>query len=161
MKANAALAPEGSHEKWAPLLEVAAREVFERMLGTQLTVPDTAAEIPPHDVIAMVGLAGKLCGVLRVQCTENGAALMTSKMLGVLVEKGAPEVSDALGEIGNMVAGNFKNKIAGLGDGCMLSPPAVITGGDYALHSPTDSPGLEVRLLFEGLPILITLQIHT
>jgi CheY-specific phosphatase CheX len=59
-----------------------------------------------------------------------------------------------------MVAGNFKNKIAGLGDGCMLSPPTVITGSDCDLHSLADSPRLGVTLLFEGMPIAITLQVQ-
>jgi chemotaxis protein CheX len=82
-------------------------------------------------------------------------------MLGVTVDKAGPEMADALGEISNMVAGNFKNKIAGLGDGCMLSPPTVITGSNYDLHSLADSPGLQVRMLFEDMPIEITLQIHS
>jgi chemotaxis protein CheX len=82
-------------------------------------------------------------------------------MLGVPLEKAGPEVSDALGEICNMVAGNFKNKVAGLGDGCMLSPPTVISGSDYDLHSLAVAPALEVRLVFEGLPIAISLQIHS
>src|SRR5262249_53957268 len=53
--------------------------------------------------------------------------------------------------------GNFKNK-AGLGDGGMLSTPTVITGDDYNLHSLADTPGLELRLLFENRSITITLQ---
>jgi CheY-specific phosphatase CheX len=60
-----------------------------------------------------------------------------------------------------MVAGNFKNKISGLSEGCMLSPPTVITGSDYDLHSMADSPALEVRLLFEGTPVQFSLQIHS
>jgi chemotaxis protein CheX len=79
----------------------------------------------------------------------------------VELDKVGPEVSDALGEVCNMVAGNFKNKIAGLAEGCMLSPPTVITGSDYSLHSLADSPGLEVRLLFEGMPIAISLLIQS
>jgi CheY-specific phosphatase CheX len=59
------------------------------------------------------------------------------------------------------VAGNFKNKIAGLGDGCMLSPPTVITGSNYDLRSLADSPGLQVRMLFESMPIDVTLEIHS
>jgi len=70
-------------------------------------------------------------------------------------------VADALGEIANMVAGNFKNKIAGLAEGCLLSPPTVVTGSDYDLYSMADSPGLEVKLLFENMPIAISLQIHS
>jgi hypothetical protein len=60
-----------------------------------------------------------------------------------------------------MVAGNFKNKIPGVAEGCMLSPPTVITGSDYSLHSLADSPALEIRLLFESEPIVISLMIHS
>jgi|SRR5579863_1592093 len=154
------LADNGSHENWIPLLDMAAREVFDLMLSCQLTVPasedDTAL-----DVTSMVGLAGQVCGVLSVRCNGKAAALMASKMLGVDLDKVGPEVSDAIGEVCNMVAGNFKNKIAGLAEGCMLSPPTVITGSDYALHLMADSPAIEVRLLFEGMPILISLQLHS
>jgi chemotaxis protein CheX len=154
------LAANGSHETWLPLLDVSAREVFELMLSCQLTVPATA-EVTTLDVTSMVGLAGQLCGVLSVRCSGKAAALMTSKMLGVELDKVGPEVSDALGEVCNMVAGNFKNKIAGLAEGCMLSPPTVITGSDYNLHSLADSPALEVRLLFEGMLVVISLMIHS
>jgi len=154
------LAGHGSRETWIPLLETATREVFELMLGCELTVPAAAAEEPTPEVTAMVGLAGMLCGVLSVRCDGKAAALMTSKMLGVELDKVGAEVSDALGEVCNMVAGNFKNKIAGLAEGCLLSPPTVVTGSDYSLHSLAE-PGLELRLLFERRPIVISLQIHS
>jgi chemotaxis protein CheX len=82
-------------------------------------------------------------------------------MLGVPLEKAGPDISDALGEVCNMVAGNFKNKISGLSEGCMLSVPTVITGSDYSLYSQADTPGLEVAFLFEGMPITISLQIRS
>ena len=158
--ANELLAGSDSRETWTPLLEMATREVFELMLGCQLAVNSTA-EQPTPEVTAMVGLAGMLCGVLSVRCNGKAAALMTSKMLGVDLDKVGPEVSDALGEVCNMVAGNFKNKIAGLAEGCMLSPPTVVTGSDYSLHSLAESPGLEISLLFERMPIVISLAIHS
>jgi hypothetical protein len=43
----------------------------------------------------------------------------------------------------------------------MLSPPTVVTGSDYTLYSLAESPGLELRLLFERMPIVISLQIHS
>jgi len=156
-------AADSSHESWIPLLEVATREVFELMLSCRLTGPATAeepsAEETNMDVTAMVGLAGQLCGVLSVRCTGKAAALMTSKMLGVELDKVGPEMPDAIGEIANMVAGNFKNKISGLSGGCMLSPPTVITGNSYSLHSRAESRGLVLRLLFESMPMIISLQI--
>ncbi len=158
--ANEMMAATGNHENWVPMIETSAREVFELMLGCKLSM-QTANEKTNLNVTSMVGLAGQLCGVLSVRCDSKSAALMASKMLGVDVDKVGPEVSDALGEVCNMVAGNFKNKIAGLAEGCMLSPPTVITGNDYDMHSMSDSPTLEVRMLFESLPIVISLQIHS
>jgi chemotaxis protein CheX len=158
--ASAMMAASGNHENWIPLIDTAAREVFELMLSSQLTLPTDSQE-KPLDVTAMVGLAGQLCGVLSVRCTGKAAAMMASKMLGMDLDKVGPEISDALGEVCNMIAGNFKNKVSGLSEGCMLSPPTVVTGSDYSLHSMSDSPGLEVRLLFEGMPLNISLQIHS
>lgn len=149
-----------THQKWIPLLEMATREVFELMLSCHLT-PASSMDESSMNVTAMVGLAGQLCGVITVRCHEKTAVLMASKMLGLPMEKVGQDFSDALGEVCNMVAGNFKNKIAGLSDGCMLSPPSVITGSNYNLHSLADSPGLQVRMLFENLPIIITLQVHS
>lgn len=140
-------------------MELATREVFEMMLGCHLAVPEVAAD-SSHDTTSVVGLAGKLCGTLTVSCGAKSATLMASKMLGVQVVDGSPEVSDALGEVCNMVAGNFKNKIPGLGDGCMLSVPIVITGKNYSTHSVASSAVLDLRLLFEGALFFIRLQIR-
>jgi chemotaxis protein CheX len=151
---------ESTHQKWIPLLETATREVFDLMLSSRLTVPTTAGA-SNLGVTSMVGLAGKLCGVMTVRCDEKAAILMASKMLSLPLESVGQDFSDALGEVCNMVAGNFKNKIAGLSDGCMLSPPSVITGSDYSLHSLGDSHPIEIRLLFEDLPIIVSLKVHS
>ncbi len=147
-------------EEWTPVLELATREVFELMLGCRLASPEAGIE-KGSEITAMVGLAGRLCGVLSIRCEEKSAKLMASKMLRIETESTGPQMADALGEICNMVAGNFKQKIAGLGDSCMLSPPTVISGTDYNLYSLADSPGLEVRLLFEDMPITVILQVHS
>ncbi len=154
------LANNHSHESWVPVLEVAAREVFELMLSCKLTAQSNPASDSELDITAMVGLAGKLCGLLSIRCTRKSAGLMASKMLGVDADNAGPEMADAFGEVCNMVAGNFKNKISGLGDGCMLSVPTVISGNDYNLHSMAGSPAVEVRFLFEDHPMLISLQVN-
>jgi len=141
---NEMLAADSSHKEWIPLLELATREVFEMMLGCKLAQPEIAVD-ESFDITAMVGLAGQMCGVLTVRCAAKSATHMASKMLGMAPAEGSQDVLDALGEICNMVAGNVK----------------VITGNDYSLHSLADSGALDVRLLFESVPIAITLQIHS
>jgi chemotaxis protein CheX len=153
------LTAEKLHQDWLPFLEFATREVFEMMLASQLTTSESSPT-SRFNVTAVVGLAGKLSGVISVRCQENAAKLMASRMLGVELDKVGQELSDALGEVCNMVAGNFKNKISGLGDGCMLSPPSVITGENYTVHSRPSAPTLEINLLFESMPLLVTLHVH-
>jgi chemotaxis protein CheX len=151
-----------NHQDWIPLLEIATEEVFELMLSCKLVKPATPVPDAPSHITGMVGLAGLLCGVLSVGCEEKAAALMASKMLGIELDKVGPsDIGDALGEVCNMAAGNFKNKISGLGDGCMLSPPSVITGNDYNIHSMAETPSLAITLLFENMPLRVCLQIHS
>ncbi len=160
MSSKSALAVSRTHDDWIPLLEQAAREVFELMLGCRLavTVAEPALSL---DITSMVGMAGQLRGVLSIRCGEKAAAIMASKMLGVELDQVGKDLLDALGEICNMVAGNFKNMIPGLDSGCMLSPPTVITGSNYRARSLTDAPPLELRLLFEGALMVISLDVHS
>jgi chemotaxis protein CheX len=150
-----------SREGWLPLLQLAAVEVFEIMLGTKLEPVTEPSTIPPCEITSMVGLAGQLCGVLTLRCSFATAGLMAAKMLGVELPEGGQELWDATGEICNMVAGNFKNKLTGLSDKCMLSVPTVISGGDYMFHSLADAGTIEIMMMFEGQPIVIALEVHS
>jgi chemotaxis protein CheX len=146
-------------QDWIPLLEAATREVFELMVGCKLTAAETSSQ-EPLDVTSMVGLAGQLRGVLILRCSRISGVLMAAKMLGAEPTEAGHELADALGEIANMIAGNFKNKIPGLSEECMLTVPTVIMGNDYNLQSLTVFETIDLRLLFENKPISISLAIH-
>jgi chemotaxis protein CheX len=147
-------------ETWPPMLELAAREVFEIMLGSKL---ESAPDLPelPAECTSMVGLAGQLCGVMTLRSSAGAANLMASKMLGVAISEVDQQMWDAIGEVCNMVAGNFKNKLTAVSEHCALSVPTVITGGDYRFRSLADGESFQVSVLFEGHPILITLALHS
>lgn len=159
--ADELLSARSGYQKWVPLLDLAIREVFELMLGEKLTLSSEAPTHQQPEITAMVGLAGQVCGVMSIRCGLPVATRMASKMLGAEPAPDSPEIQDAFGEICNMVAGNFKNKIAGLGDNCMLSVPTVVTGSDYSLRSLADTDTLDTALLFEGMPFVVTLEIHS
>jgi CheY-specific phosphatase CheX len=69
-------------------------------------------------------------------------------------------VGDALGEICNMITGNFKNKLAGTDDRCMLSVPTVVSGGQYSVHSMIEGSSITALVLFENNPVFVTLQVN-
>ena len=67
--------------------------------------------------------------------------------------------ADAIGEIANMVAGNFKSKITELTDGCVLSVPTIVTGEDYEVHQIGRGERIEVCVDYEGSNVWITMDI--
>jgi chemotaxis protein CheX len=102
-------------------------------------------------------MAGVLCGITTIHCSTDTAIRLASKMAGTEAAQDPNIVNDAIGELCNVVAGNFKAKIPSLADHCMLSVSTVITGENYALQSAEPSESLQVSLLFESSPIHISL----
>jgi chemotaxis protein CheX len=83
-------------------------------------------------LIASVGFGGAVNGVVYLCLEDEFAVHMTGRILGM----GAAEVrmhgfevmKDAIGEVTNMIAGGFKNKLCDLGFPCMLTLPTILRG---------------------------------
>lgn len=148
-------------ENWLPVLELSAQEVFEIMLGC--TANPAKDDSPPtsRDFTAMVGLAGALCGILTVCCSSEAAAQVATRMLGPDIASSEDQVWDAMGELCNMIGGNFKNKLAGMDGRCMLSVPTVVTGGEYSFHSLAEGDAVNTVLILDTHPIEIRLELHS
>ena len=161
MSTELSFSARAQQENWIPILELSTREVFEIMLSSTLE-PAAGSEPTGHtEVTAMVGLAGSLCGLLTLSCSARAAKQIAARMLGVDAENPGEQVWDAIGELCNMVAGNFKNKLSGPDGRCMLSVPTVISGGEYDYHSLSDGGSFETTMLFEGSPLIIRLELHS
>jgi chemotaxis protein CheX len=146
---------------WKTILESAAVEVFEMMAGVRLEPMAATNEEPQGDRTAMVGMAGALCGMTMVRCSGATAERLAALMVDAEAAKNPATVGDALGEICNMVAGNFKSKISGLNDRCMLSVPTFISGEDYLLQPVNPSEGFSVALSYQGSAIWVSIVAHT
>lgn len=142
---------------WRNILECATIEVFEMMAGAQLSSPFTPDENPRGEKTAMVGLAGALCGMVTIRCSSATAAKLAAHMLGDGATSNPAMVADALGELCNMTAGNFKAKVQLLAEHCVLSVPTVIAGEDYEMQTPEPSEGCLFALSYEGDPLWISL----
>ena len=129
------------------------------MVGAELTTPTDPKDLLVTQITGMVGIAGAVSATFSLRCSTQSATKIASQMLGVAVEEAAAQQSDAIGEICNMVAGQFKSKI-GLEAECMLTVPTVITGKSYQLHSRADYDRLETPLLYEEQPIWLALDIR-
>ena len=142
-------------------MECAALEVFEMMANVRLTLNPAPTEAPAGGQTAMVGMAGALCGMTAIRCTRATALKLASLMLGDEAVSNPASAHDALGELCNMVAGNFKAKISGLADACILSVPTVIAGDDYSMDPAEPAEGVTIALVYENENIWITLVTHS
>src|SRR5271166_2958135 len=146
---------------WTTLLEIGAKEVFQIMLQSELKNLPNAEELTVSgDVTAMVGLAGALCSVVTIRCESHTAERIAGRMLGSVGAVSPNEVPDAIAEICNMVAGNFKAKISQLAENCYLSVPTVIRGNDYEMVTVPDGDHVIAGLIFESAPIWFCLAVH-
>jgi chemotaxis protein CheX len=153
--------PGPANAVWLRLLEASTREVFQTMLGEPAapTVYDHEEFPPTADFTALVGLSGALEGSLRVRCQAVAAYLMGSRLVGMPLDPQDELIVDALGEIANMVAGNFKAKIPGLADACRLSVPTVFQGQEFTMASMARGEVLEACFLFHGSPFWVSLDL--
>jgi chemotaxis protein CheX len=159
MNTDTSIATRSHEENWLPILELAVEEVFGIMLNCKVRPIAKSEHAVNTEFTAMVGLAGSLCGVLTVCCDGKTAHQVAKSMLGDTATS-QEEVADALGEICNMIAGNFKNKLAGTDERCMLSVPSVISGGQYTFRSLGEGNSMETVVLFEEAPVAVRLQLE-
>jgi len=147
--------------KWKTILECAAAEVFEMMAGLHLELATMQGEEAQGEQTAMVGMAGALCGMTTVRCSRTTAGKLASLMLGVDAAANPSVARDALGELCNMIAGNFKAKVNNLGGHCLLSVPTVISGENYSMETASPTEGVTLALSYDGEPIYVSVITHS
>jgi chemotaxis protein CheX len=109
----------------------------------------------------MVGMAEALCGMVTMRCSISLAMKCASLMLGGDAATNPGTLNDALGDLCNMVAGNFKAKISTLADHCMLSVPTVVTGEDYSMETAEPSERMIVALTYAGETVWVARTVHS
>lgn len=87
------------------------------------------------DVSVIVGLHGRCNGNMTLNLSENTACFLASKLAGETYTEMNEDTVDAICEIGNMVAGRFKDELMGTEFQFeAISLPALILGAKYDLY---------------------------
>jgi len=136
-------------------------EVFNMMLGHQIG-PVSELDTTPceaNERTAIVGFSGSMRGTCEIRMSTLAARAVASAMLGgTPVEDGDDSIDDAIGELCNMIAGGWKNRVPTLTSDCTLSPPTVISGGDYKVHMRQPSMKMARVYRFDGNTLHLTLH---
>ena len=139
----------------------AVASVFGMMLGLTAEAVSCPEAQPggPFERAAIVGFSGSLRGSCELRLSGMAARAVTAAMLGgAPVEEGNESIDDAIGELCNMVAGGWKNRIEGLASTCSLSPPTVISGCNYKVHISSAATKLARTYRFNDQTLQLTLQ---
>ena len=107
------------------------REVFETMVF--MTVEEAqqdAGRVEEPALLGTITFKGHVEGCLGICCGRAGAAAMATSMLGMGPDDvlGDNEISDAIGEITNMVLGALKSRIQNEAGPIEVSIPCVVQG---------------------------------
>jgi len=125
-----------------------AKEVFETMVFmTMEESADGAASLGDTTLLGSITFKGHLEGCLGVCCDEACARTIAANMLGMLSaeELSESDVSDAIGEIANMVMGAVKARIQNEVGSVEVSIPSVVQGRELK-NSLGDGSG-QVKVL--------------
>ena len=121
----------------------AVPKVFQSMVSMDLTIEPAAILVddPRGEIIGSVGFTGKATGVVYLYAGMSFARKVTCSMLG-LTESDLDEgdmVSDALGELSNMVTGHVKTRLCDAGWTCTLTIPSVVRGQQLSVKGASHS----------------------
>jgi len=145
-----------------------AREVFETMVfaaleevGEEAASPcgasgDSDLGKPDTCLLGSITFKGHLEGCLGVCCDEPGAQTIAANMLGLLStdELTDNDVSDAIGEIANMVMGAIKSRIQAEVGTVEVSIPSVVQGRQLRNSLGEGSDLVRVRVNVEEQHIM-------
>jgi len=92
------------------------------------------------DVSGVVGLTGGANGTVSVTFDEACILNIVSSMFGEEMKELNRDISDAVGELANMISGQARQQIEKFGKIIHGAIPTVITGKDHKLISMTKGP---------------------
>jgi chemotaxis protein CheX len=111
-----------------------------------------AGDFPGEDVLASAEIRGEWNGVVCLSCSHSVARRVTSLMFDVSDgEITADEITDAVGELANVLTGGIKSLVPGPS---VLSLPEVQHGGTKAIPGHLDL-AVEAQFFWMAEPIVV------
>ena len=121
------------------LTREAVSGVFQSMLSLQVnSEPPTPLEADPAgEIIGSVAFIGETTGIIYLCASMSFARVITSLLLGISEAEvdGGEMVTDAIGELSNMVVGHVKSRLCDSGFSCVLTIPSVVRGQQLSVEA--------------------------
>lgn len=100
------------------------------------------------DISGIIGLAGQAKGAVVVSFPFSLGKKIFEAMTGEVVESDDPGITDAVGEMANMIAGGAKGSLTEMGMDFRISVPSVVVGKEHSISHKSDAPCLVIPFQF-------------
>jgi chemotaxis protein CheX len=131
--------------EWINAFILATRDTFSKMLNVQVEAskPYLYTEmVNMKDISGMIGLSGTIRGAVVIGFPEESALKAASKFIGENFTQLGPDVSDAVGELVNIIAGYVKKFIQNEKFG--ISLPSIARGRKHMVYMPSGIPTIVI-----------------
>lgn len=129
--------------------------VWEQAVGVPLTPVETPPPAGPITLQGHVHIMGAWTGTVVLQCSEAAARRAAQAFFGdATPEDEKRDMEDAVCELTNMIGGNLKAIVAE--QGCTLSIPTVVAGGDYTVRIPLTRTVVRQPFAAENQLVVVT-----
>ena len=112
-----------------------------------------------RDIAVIIGMAGGIYGRVVVVLKEEVARRIASEMIEDKVDEMTDVSYSAIGEMGNMIAGNASIELAEKGYACELTPPTVLSGKELRISKLKDIQMLTVSYKTSSGQISVILEL--
>ena len=143
-----------------PLMRAVAK-TFQTMLSLKAEMVNPA-RIKPFEgehVLGSVEFSGKASGVVRIRLAQETARLLAARLLGLQPNEltSNSDVDDGIGELVNIIVGNFKSNLCDAGLDCKLTSPRITRTHDAEMR--TVRGGGAERLAFRTSDIAMLVDV--
>jgi chemotaxis protein CheX len=125
----------------------ATAETFRTMLNVTIQVGQPALKndaVHTYDISGVIGLTGDAQGVIAMSFPGKVAMQVVSDLIGSPITEIGPDLTDGIGEIVNIVAGNAKQYLTDFN--LSISLPNVVIGEGHRIAVPTGVPTIVVPI---------------
>jgi chemotaxis protein CheX len=123
----------------------ATMSTFQTMVNTTPAPSAPYVKAEPslaHDVSGIIGLSGGAKGAVIISFPTKTALATVSAFIGLNVSTIDADVTDAVGELANIIAGAAKADLQGLN--VTISLPSVVVGTNHKVTTPKDIPSIVI-----------------
>jgi chemotaxis protein CheX len=111
--------------------------------------------IAKGDISGIIGMTGASKGVVIFSLSKDAAIKIVNSMLSESHTDLTPEISDAIGELTNMISGDARRELAGKGFKFEAGLPSIIKGPNHIIEAITKGPTVAIPFTIDGSEFVV------